>query len=127
MTPVVTRQSTMDEEADYYDEFGNYIGPVNVQSAGDENEDYAEEYDELLATDMEVNVIDSHNSTTTSVVLHEDKKYFPSAVEVYGESVQVLVEEEDAQPLTEPIIAPIKEILVDTQETDIPSLEYSLE
>ena len=118
----------MDEEADYYDEFGNYIGPADVQSAGDENEDYAAEYEELLATDMEVNVIDSRNSTiTTSVVLHEDKKYFPSAVEVYGDSVQVLVEEEDAQPLTEPIIAPIKEILVDMQETDIPTLSYSLE
>eukprot|EP00955_Chlamydomonas_euryale_P031973 335153-Chlamydomonas_euryale.AAC.1 len=33
------------------------------------------------------------------VVLHEDKKYYPSADEVYGESVEALVMDEDAQPL----------------------------
>lgn len=34
------------------------------------------------------------------VVLHEDKKYYPSAVEVYGPDVETIVQEEDAQPLT---------------------------
>ena len=42
------------------------------------------------------------------VVLHEDKKYYASAVEVYGEDVETLVMEEDAQPLTEPIIKSVK-------------------
>jgi len=43
-----------------------------------------------------------------AIVLHEDKKYYPSALEVYGPGVETLVQEEDAQPLTEPIIAPVK-------------------
>lgn len=46
--------------------------------------------------------------TGNEVVLHEDKKYYPTAVEVYGPGVETLVEEEDAQPLTEPIVKPIK-------------------
>lgn len=43
----------------------------------------------------------------TEVVLHEDKKYYPDASEVYGEA-EAIVQDEDTQPLTEPIIAPIK-------------------
>lgn len=42
------------------------------------------------------------------VVLHEDKKYYPSHEEVYGPGVETLVEEEDTQPLSEAIIKPIK-------------------
>lgn len=38
----------------------------------------------------------------------DDKKYYPLASEVYGPGVETLVQEEDAQPLTEPIIAPPK-------------------
>lgn len=34
-----------------------------------------------------------------AVVLHEDKKYYPSAEEVYGAETETLVMEEDAQPL----------------------------
>ena len=42
------------------------------------------------------------------VVLHEDKKYYPSAEEVYGQGTETLLQDEDAQPLEEPIIAPEK-------------------
>ena len=35
----------------------------------------------------------------TQIVLHEDKKYYPSAEEVYGKGTETLVMEEDAQPL----------------------------
>lgn len=123
------------EEADYYDEFGNYIGPVQDAGVveGGEGGDNIYDYDsEDKADTMDnTNYINdsmqiSTKATSSNVVLHEDKKYFPSAMEVYGESVQVLVEEEDAQPLTEPIIAPIKEILIDT-EGAVPSFRYSLE
>lgn len=44
------------------------------------------------------------------VVLHEDKQYYPSAEEVYGRGVEVLVEEEDRQPLSEPVIAAPREL-----------------
>jgi U5 small nuclear ribonucleoprotein component len=43
-----------------------------------------------------------------AVVLHEDKKYYPTADEVFGPGVETLVMDEDAQPLEVPIIAPIK-------------------
>lgn len=41
-------------------------------------------------------------------MLHSDKKYYPSASAVYGEDVETMVQEEDAQPLTQPIIEPVK-------------------
>lgn len=36
---------------------------------------------------------------STAIMLAEDKKYYPSAEEVYGEGTETLVMEEDAQPL----------------------------
>ena len=33
-----------------------------------------------------------------------DKQYYPTAEQVYGKDVEAMVEEEDAQPLSEPII-----------------------
>jgi hypothetical protein len=46
---------------------------------------------------------------STAIVLHEDKKYYPTAMEVYGPGVETLVQEEDAQPITEPIVKPVKQ------------------
>ena len=48
---------------------------------------------------------DTDEQTTTGIVLAEDKKYYPSAQEVYGEDTETLVETEDAQALEVPIIA----------------------
>lgn len=114
------------DEADYYDEFGNYIGPEQETLEPGNNEEYYNE-DGFEAEEEDKNMQVEPVGSATSVVLHEDKKYFPSAMEVYGESVQVLVEEEDAQPLTEPIIAPIKEILVDSVSSIPIKMNYSIE
>lgn len=73
-------------------------------------------------------------------MLHEDKRYYSSAADVYvsaeaqtngcgliqkqGEDVEALIQEEDAQPLTEPIIAPVKQRsyrLVDKSEKGPPT------
>jgi U5 small nuclear ribonucleoprotein component len=43
------------------------------------------------------------------IVLHEDKNYYPSAQEVYPDA-EVMVQDEDTQPLETPIIAPVKVI-----------------
>jgi 116 kDa U5 small nuclear ribonucleoprotein component len=56
--------------------------------------------------------------------LHEDKQYYPSASEVYGEGVETLVQEEDAQPLTEPIIAPVKVRKWAIEEKDMPETRF---
>ena len=46
--------------------------------------------------------------SSSQIVLHEDKKYYATALEVYGEGVETLVQEEDAQALTEPIVKSVK-------------------
>ena len=38
--------------------------------------------------------------TSNAIVLHEDKKYYQTAQEVYGPDVETIVQEEDEQPLT---------------------------
>jgi len=100
-----------------YDEFGNYIGPEIADDEeqqleeppeqmwmNDEGEGQEEEREESsLVVPMEESGVKSR-----AVVLFEDKKFYPSAEEVYGDA-ETLVQEEDTQPLTEPIIAPIKQ------------------
>jgi U5 small nuclear ribonucleoprotein component len=66
-------------------------------------------------------------STRSQIVLHEDKKYYPNAEEVYGEDVETLVQEEDTQALTEPIIAPIKVKKYIIQEDKMPLTIYKKE
>jgi U5 small nuclear ribonucleoprotein component len=56
-----------------YDEFGNYIGP-DLESDEDEGMDEDVEQEEAVSS---------------AVVLHEDKKYYPTAMEIYGAGVEV--------------------------------------
>ena len=55
---------------------------------------------------------------STAVVLHEDKKYYPTADAVFGAGVETLVMDEDAQPLEVPIIAPVKAKKIETLEKE---------
>ena len=52
------------------------------------------------------------------IVLHEDKQYYPDAERVFGQDVEALVMEEDAQPLDVPIIAPPKQANFQVYERD---------
>lgn len=79
-------------DADLYDEFGNYIGPDLASESEDETEyDNADEADrERSDEEMEEDKDESRDNNeqqTMSVVLHEDKRYYPSALEVYGPDV----------------------------------------
>eukprot|EP00911_Craspedida_sp_UC1_P000165 UC1_evm1s131 len=74
------------------------------------------------------------NTTTTAtssygmaVVLHEDKKYYPTASEVYGPGVETIVQEEDSQLLTEPIIAPKRSTAFKRTEETLPETVYQKE
>jgi len=58
------------------------------------------------------------------VVLHEDKRYYATAAETYGEDVETMVQEEDAQLLTEPIVAPIKVRNYTLQEKGLPTTRF---
>lgn len=58
------------------------------------------------------------------VVLHEDKRYYATAQEVYGEDVETMVQEEDQQLLSEPIVAPIKVRSFNVQEKGLPVTRF---
>ncbi|KAF3938478.1 hypothetical protein ABW19_dt0204373 [Dactylella cylindrospora] len=121
---------------DLYDEFGNYIG-----DAGDSEEESAQEdtgadayvdFDqdddddaEGEANDMQLMEVDEGPSN--AVILHEDKQYYPTAEQVYGKDVEAMVQEEDAQPLSEPIIAPIKVKKFIVEEAELPVTHFSRE
>ena len=110
----------MDPEA-LYDEFGNYVGPeLESDEDSDESED-ANDFEDQGAVNGEreggeddvdemalAEIDDADGGQSTAIVLHEDKKYYPTASEVYGPEVETLIQEEDAQPLTEPIVAPVR-------------------
>jgi U5 small nuclear ribonucleoprotein component len=97
-------------EADLYDEFGNYIGPEldsdEEDASGDDDLPYAGAGDAEEETER---MDEQPEERGNQIVLHEDKKYYATALEVYGEGVETLVQEEDAQPLTEPIVKPVKQ------------------
>ncbi|WKX98450.1 hypothetical protein Q1695_013828 [Nippostrongylus brasiliensis] len=119
-------------DSDLYDEFGNYIGPELGSDDEDENED-----DVPLAGDAEEDADeggeqeemddDAEEIPQNQIVLHEDKKYYATALEVYGENVETIVQEEDAQPLTEPIIKPVTQRKFQSVEHSLPETVYKKE
>ena len=62
---------------------------------------------------------------SNAVILHEDKQYYPTAQQVYGENVETMVQEEDTQSLAQPIIAPVKQKKFTVQEADLPPVFFS--
>ena len=109
-------------ESSLYDEFGNYVGP-EIESDRDsddevEDEDLQDKHLEENGSDGEQGPGGSNGWITTindvemenQIVLPEDKKYYPTAEEVYGEDVETLVMDEDEQSLEQPIIKPVRDI-----------------
>jgi U5 small nuclear ribonucleoprotein component len=56
----------------------------------------------MRLSSTKVDAVHEEKETCTDIVI--DKQYYPTAEQVYGKNVEALVEEEDAQPLSEPII-----------------------
>ena len=109
-------------DLDHYDEFGNYIGPELEDEESDTEQPQTyhqqeEEEEEEMAIDEPAN----------QIILHEDKKYYPSAEEVFGPDVEAMVEEEDQQLLSVPIIAPIALEKTLIKEKSLPETTYSKE
>jgi U5 small nuclear ribonucleoprotein component len=67
----------------------------------------SEEEEEAEAEGVTAMDADADEGPGTAVVLHEDKKFYPTADETYGPGTETLVQEEDAQPLEVPIVAPV--------------------
>ncbi|GCC34212.1 hypothetical protein chiPu_0012685 [Chiloscyllium punctatum] len=112
-------------DTDLYDEFGNYIGP---ELDSDEEDGIARDDDVDEEDDDEEEAGDQDDDNVgMEVVLHEDKKYYPTAEEVYGPEVETIVQEEDTQPLTEPIIKPVKKKKFTLMEQELPETVYDME
>src|SRR5271154_2889151 len=118
---------------DLYDEFGNFIGEAvssdEAEQEGDAGPSYV--YDEDSEPGDEPNdqalmEIDE-DGPSNAVILHEDKQYYPTAQQVYGRDVETMVQEEDTQPLTQPIIEPVVQKKFAVQEEDLPPVYYSRE
>ncbi|KAK9268731.1 hypothetical protein L1049_000492 [Liquidambar formosana] len=118
---VLLFESNMDDSL--YDEFGNYIGPEIESDRESDVEDEDEELpdnptEEPASSDGEDGAGASNGWITASndvdmdnqIVLAEDKKYYPTAEEVYGEDVETLVMDEDEQPLEQPIVKPVRNL-----------------
>ncbi|KAG4075982.1 hypothetical protein HA402_003808 [Bradysia odoriphaga] len=117
-------------DSDLYDEFGNYIGP-DLESDDDDDKslygqsDQQDEPDDDIMEEDEVDHDD--DKTSRAVVLHEDKRYYPTALEVYGPDVETIVQEEDAQALDKPLIEPVKKMKFQLKEQDLPETTYEME
>ncbi|CAN0878970.1 110 kDa U5 small nuclear ribonucleoprotein component CLO [Linum grandiflorum] len=114
-----------------YDEFGNYIGP-EIESDHDSDEEGEDDdlpgrphEDEAASDDDEAGNASNGWLTASGdvdmdnqIVLAEDKKYYPTAEEVYGEDVETLVMDEDELPLEQPIIKPVRDIKMEVGVKD---------
>ncbi|EFY87372.1 putative ribosomal elongation factor EF-2 [Metarhizium acridum CQMa 102] len=118
---------------DLYDEFGNFIGEeaesedaseagveVGAEAGDYVYDDEPEETGGVTGTEL----MEIDDGPSNAVVLHEDKQYYPTAQQVYGEDVETRVEEEDAQPLSEPIIAPVEQKKFNIEEADLPPVFF---
>ncbi|KAF3919503.1 hypothetical protein ABW20_dc0100864 [Dactylellina cionopaga] len=118
---------------DLYDEFGNYIGDAGDSDEGSAPEDtgadayvdFDQDDDAEPEDDNDMQLMEVDDGPSNAVILHEDKQYYPTAEQVYGKDVEALVEEEDAQPLSEPIIAPIKVKKFIVEEAELPVTHFS--
>ncbi|KAJ2796363.1 hypothetical protein H4R21_004746, partial [Coemansia helicoidea] len=130
-----------------YDEFGNYIGPELATSSEEEDESDVEASNAAAApaagddSDAEASESDGEGGdgrliamtrrlevSQTQIVLHEDKQYYPDAEDVFGPDVEVLVQEEDTQALTVPIVAPAATRRFEVAaEQDLPDTTYAKE
>lgn len=122
---------------DLYDEFGNYIGG-DIESDAESGTQEAANAAKYLAPDTaededatgrELMQIDDEDDDIpqNQIVLHEDKKYYPSAAQVYGEGVETLVQEEDTQPLTEPLVKPNVTKRFTVEDDELPEVRYNRE
>lgn len=106
-----------------YDSFGNYIGPE--LDSDDSDADGIPDASELRGqgtfpgqgeNGADVSMEDADPSS--AIVLADDKQIYPKASEVFGPGTEALVEEEDTQRLSEPLVAPKRNRVTVLQESD---------
>ena len=124
------------EDTNLYDEFGNYIGSDLSSSSEDESDQEMNNNNMMMNMDDGTNQIATNNNfeqdvtnsaTSTEIVLHEDKSYYASASDIYGDDVETITMEEDSQNITEPLVKPIKSRSISVLDKDIPETIYESE
>jgi len=116
----------MNLDEQLYDEFGNYIGPAVDEEEPEPVYMRSPSPEPRSPTEADGMQISIPQPAQTSIVLHEDKKIYPSAEELYPEA-ETMVQDEDTQALTVPIIAPIKTRKYAHLEQDLPETTYNKE
>ncbi|KAI3532172.1 elongation factor Tu GTP binding domain-containing protein [Colletotrichum abscissum] len=120
---------------DLYDEFGNFIGEdVGSEEASERGAEgdyvYGDDASEAPApTGQELMEIDGMyilllRRWKLTNLGEQDKQYYPTAQQVYGDEVEVLVREEDEQLLSQPIIAPVEQKKFNIEEVDLPPVFF---
>ena len=114
----------MDENL--YDEFGNYIGP-DIPGV-DDDEIFLEHGDKSIEENLDDQAAKNNlvENEKYGITLYEDKNYYAEADEIYP-GVENLVMEEDYQPLTEPMVAPIITKEFDLIEKKVPETNFDFD
>jgi U5 small nuclear ribonucleoprotein component len=119
-------------EENRYDEFGNYISQELDDDDEDEEDDDIGDLDDPdergkgddgALVESGAMDVDAEKGADRQVVLHEDKKYYPDAEEVYP-GAETIVQMEDTQPLTDPIITPVRSKNFDLLEKKMPDTTF---
>jgi U5 small nuclear ribonucleoprotein component len=119
-------------EENLYDEFGNYISQELDDDDEDEEDDDIGDLDDPdergkgddgAMVESGAMDVDAEKGADRQVVLHEDKKYYPDAEEVYP-GAETIVQMEDTQPLTDPIITPVRSKNFDLLEKKMPDTTF---
>ena len=101
----------MSQEEKLFDEFGNYYGDVDDSDESEDSFDMADSKEENFLDEEGTGEKSGEESDGDAeqgkLVLFEDKKYYPELGEAYPEA-KVMIEEEDAMDIDQPILPPPK-------------------
>lgn len=109
-----------------YDTFGNYIGPdLDSDSSSDAS---APARPPSPGNDVQMDDAGSAPDPSSAVVLADDKQLYPSAAAVFGRDTEALVEEEDTQRISTPLVAPKRtRVTVLSEDGEAPKARYDRE
>ncbi|KAJ6241086.1 u5 small nuclear ribonucleoprotein component [Anaeramoeba flamelloides] len=96
----------------------------NLPSSGSDDE-YEKEKEKDIEIEMEQEN-ENEGNTVEKIVLNEDKQYYQESTDIYGEGVEVLVEDEDEQDISVPIVQVFKEKQFHLYEKQPLETTYSL-
>jgi 116 kDa U5 small nuclear ribonucleoprotein component len=130
------------ESESLYDEFGNYIGPDLESDSDDENPmdnlegqengpmHHANKSSAMNGGPLSPDEVVRDTTETimsSAVVLAEDKQHYPSAEQIFGPDTETLVEEEDTQHISVPlVVSKATRVTVLSEASDsIPKAKYN--